>query len=216
MLNIQEIKDNQTIVQNKYNTLILSFSLRKDSQSAKIARHLSSELSNKDCKNKVIDMFEIQLPLWSEHVWKGQYPAQFTLIKERLELATSLILITPEYNGAASPSLHNFLLYLKGHNFTPTLIVSVSSGRSGSYPISELRSYGNKNTKVNIIPEHIIVRDCNNVLNEIVDTNSKEDIFLRDRISYTLDVLNIYQKAFVNIKEEIKNLNPSPAFTNGM
>ena len=66
----------------------------------------------------------------------------------------------PEYGGMATPNSKTFLVFNNGELFhKPGLIISVSSGTGGAYPISELRSSSYKNSHIMWIPEHIIIRN---------------------------------------------------------
>ena len=73
--------------------------------------------------------------------------------------------MTPEWNGMATPAIKNFFLYFSSSVLfhKPALIVTVSAGHGGAYPVIELRSSGYKNTKLCYIPEHVIIREAANV-----------------------------------------------------
>ena len=75
-------------------------------------------------------------------------------------------MVVPEYGGMATPIAKNlFLLCDDGELFhKPGLIVSVSSGNGGAYPITELRSSSYKNTHIMWIPENIIIRNVEDYL----------------------------------------------------
>jgi hypothetical protein len=69
----------------------------------------------------------------------------------------------------------------------------------GAYPIAELRISSYKNTKICYIPDHIIIRDVNNVLNT-VEPIDEADKRICARIDKTLDVLLAYTQAYISIK----------------
>ena len=85
-------------------------------------------------------------------------------------------MVVPEYGGMSTPNSKNFFLLfnfffffffflLNGELFhKPGLIVSISSGNGGAYPISELRSSSYKNSHIMWIPENIIIRNVNQFL----------------------------------------------------
>ena len=54
----------------------------------------------------------------------------------------------------------------------PGLIVSISSGNGGAYPISELRSSSYKNSHILWIPENIIIRKSNPYTNTEKNSNN--------------------------------------------
>jgi azobenzene reductase len=156
------------------------------------------------------------LPLWNEDVWNNTQNWQDLLnpLKEKLKESDSYIFVVPEYSGSPSPSYSNFMLFLgQESNHKPVLIVTVSDTRGGAYPIIGVRAFGYKNTRINFIPEHIIVRNSKEVLNLEQIIISTDDQYLRDRIAFALDILEIYSQNFINIR---KSIAPNPKFGNGM
>ena len=144
-----------------------------------------------------------QLQKKSNEIWLN--------IVDKLEKSDGIILVTPEYNGMATPLMKNFLLWISSNQdkilaHKPTLLVSVSSGRSGSYPIAELRSFGFKNSQLCFLPDHLILREMSkDVLNEDLEITNDYKL-LEERINYMLYMLNTYSKAFVSIRENEKLL----------
>jgi NAD(P)H-dependent FMN reductase len=100
------------------------------------------------------------------------------------------------------PALKNFFLLcgtdLLAHK--PGLIVTVSAGTGGSYPVTELRTSSYKNTRLCYIPDHVIVRNVGHMLqgNQAAD---EHDAALRERIDYSLRVLVEYAKALRLVRE---------------
>jgi hypothetical protein len=93
----------------------------------------------------------------------------------------------------------------------PALITSVTSGVGGSYPVSEMRMSGYKNTHINYLPSHLIVRHAEKVLNgDTVAVELGEDR-LRERIDYSLKLLKVYAEGFQKIRATTElNLNQYP------
>ena len=83
----------------------------------------------------------------------------------------------------------------------PALIVSVSAGLGGNYPIAELRMNSYKNTKICYIPEQIVIRNVEKYFNSSEEAESREKK-LRDRLFYVVDVLLAYSNAFSHIREK--------------
>lgn len=195
--------------------LIINFSLQKESQSQKVSQYLLTEIKNKESKS--INYIDLNLAMWSEELSENEEVLK--PIKDKLQEATGYIFVTPEYNGACTPALNNFCLFLGKESYhKPVLLVSVSAGISGSYPITEARSYGYKNTKLNYIPEHLIIRNAYSLLNTNTDIESsvelsKEDKYIRDRITYTLANFDIYCTYSKNIRTE---LDYNDLYTYGM
>jgi azobenzene reductase len=196
------------------NILIINFSLRinSKSESHKVATYLQQKWG--DTAN-LLNYIELDLPMWDEGVWDHteKWENLLTQLKSNLNAASGYIFVVPEYAGSASPALANFNLFLGSEsNHKPVLITTVSSSRGGAYPVANLRAFGYKNSKINYIPEYIIVRDSEKVLNTDVAEN-EGDKYIRDRIDYTLQIFDVYCTHFVGIRKQIK-LNP--AFVNGM
>ena len=86
-----------------------------------------------------------------------------------------------------------------GHK--PGMIVSVSSGRGGAYPVNELRTSSFKNNHICYIPEHLIIRFVTERLNE-PEAVDESDAITRERIDYGLNVLGLYAENFKQIRSK--------------
>lgn len=193
--------------------LIISFSLRDNSQSQKVAEYIQS-IGGKNYN--YLDLFENPLPFWDEGVWNNDPKWQDLLnpIKAMINEADGFVLVVPEYGGSPSPSYFNFMLIFGSIlNHKPALITTVSNARGGAYPISSIRSSGYKNTKINFVPDQLIIRNVESVLNQEVDNSNQEDVYIRQRIEYTLKILDVYTTNFVNIRSQ---LQLDPKYGNGM
>ena len=188
---------------------LVSCGLQKFSQSSRV-REIFNQLILK--KDKTIELYNLDLekekvPFWSNekknktNFWGDKWAN----ISNHLSNSDGFIFIIPEYGGMASPSSKNFFLLCGNGELShkPGLIVSISSGQGGSYPIMEIRSSSYKNTHIVWIPENIIIR---NVVNF---SSSSKNIpeWIDDRIDYTLGLLIKYAeymkpiKGFVNRKD---------------
>ncbi|WP_017938316.1 NADPH-dependent FMN reductase [Zestomonas thermotolerans] len=196
------------------NYAIVSGSGRANSQSAKVARYLRQRLielgKTREDLSQVIDLGQNPLPLWP-----AEDTGPWSQYAELLQVADAVIVIAPEWHGMACPAIKNFFLYASKTELAhkPALLVGVSSGIGGAYPISELRSSGYKNCRLCYIPEHLIVRRAEKVLNE-GEPASEDDALLRARIDYDLDILARYAEALKPVRAAIDMSNP--AFANGM
>mgnify|MGYP000232555244 CR=1 FL=1 len=181
---------------------LLAGSSRPDSQSGKVARYLSRRLValQPSLQVELIDLALKPLPLWpaapAEH-WPDH--------AEILRRADALVLVSPEWNGMACPAVKNFFLYAGRDELAhkPCLLVGVSSGIGGAYPISELRASGYKNCRLCHIPEHLIIRQVEKVMNE-GDAADAEDARIRRRSDYALQVLLQYTEALASIRGRIE------------
>ena len=144
---------------------IISASHRINSESKKISNSIEKNLLK---LNSNIDIFSLDLaksslPMWSPDKKKGEgvWGKTWDSISKNLESSDGFILVVPEYGGMATPAAKNIFLLCDNGEFShkPGLIVSVSSGNGGAYPIAELRSSSYKNTHIMWIPENIIIRN---------------------------------------------------------
>lgn len=181
--------------------VIVSGSQRKDSQSAKVAQYLMQQIQPSHTV-KHIELCQYQLPFWDgDPESKTTDGNRWPFISQQVKRADALILITPEWGGMASPLMKNFLLMCDNQDTAhkPALLVSVVSGISGAYPIAELRMNALKNNKLVATPDHLIIRNVEQVLNteQAVDEPETQ---LRERIDYCLYMLAQYSEALTVIR----------------
>ncbi len=195
---------------------IISSSHRTNSQSKKISDILKNRLLNikSDLGVYVLDLAEKSLPLWSPDKKKGEgiWGNVWNSISDNLNQSDGFILIVPEYGGMATSAAKNVFLLCGNGEFAhkPGLIVSVSSGNGGAYPIAELRMSSYKNTHIMWIPENIIIRNVEEFNPGAHGDNIPE--WLDDRINYVLKLLLAYA---LNMKPLRKIINRKD-FGNGM
>ena len=123
-------------------------------------------------------------------------------ISKHLAQAQAFVVVSPEWSGMVPAGLKNLFLLCDNDELAhkPALIVAVSASSGGAYPINELRTSSYKNTRICYIPEHIIVRNVESLLQG--DTAaSPHDESLRKRIDYSLKLLLQYSKALAGIRE---------------
>lgn len=177
---------------------IIVGSHRSNSQSERVASFLRPILEALGMDVGVYSLADNPVPLWDEGVWNGDetWKTTWSPISSRLRSADGFILISPEWGGMAPPGLKNFLLLCSpkdvGHK--PALLVSVSSGAGGAYPISELRASSYKNNRIAYLPDHVIIRDVEKMFKGDTELSSIE-ISLRERIEYCSKLLVEYAKA---------------------
>ena len=195
---------------------IISASHRTNSQSKRITDLLYNNLFNNKSGLEMfsVDLADASLPFWSPEKknGKGVWGQTWGSISDKLIQSDCFIFVVPEYGGMATPAAKNlFLLCGNGElSHKPGLIVSVSSGNGGAYPITELRSSSYKNTHIMWIPENIIIRN----VEEFNPENHGENIpeWLDQRIDYVLELLLAYTS---NMKPLRKLINRKD-FGNGM
>ena len=195
---------------------IISASHRKNSQSKKISNFLLNSLSNLESELDaiVLDLADAALPMWSPEKkdGKGIWGDTWNSISSNLNNSDGFILVVPEYGGMATPAAKNIFLLSGNGEFAhkPGLIVSISSGNGGAYPIAELRSSSYKNTHVMWIPENIIIRN----VEEFNPGNHGKNIpkWMDSRIDYVLKLLLTYASNMKPIREIVNRKD----FGNGM
>ena len=195
---------------------LISTSHQKNSQSKRVLKIIKNIILKINSKIKCyeIDVFELNIPLWTSE--KKENPKfwenDVKKISDDLALSDGFIFIVPEYGGMATPSAKNFfLVFNNGELFhKPGLIVSISSGSGGAYPISELRSSSYKNTHIMWIPENIIIRN----VEQFNPGNHGTLIpnWIDERIKYSCNLLIKYAEYLKPIQKFINRKE----FSNGM
>ena len=198
---------------------IIVGSHRKDSQSAKVARFLASQLTSLgDNSCWICDLGKDPLPLWDEDI--GSDAPQWSGLKaltKKIDAADAFIMIAPEWHGMVPAALKNFFLVCGGASFAhkPALPVGVSVGPGGTYPINELRTSSYKNNRLCYLPEHLIVRNCMVVMNKEESENDEgEHSYISERSLYCMKQLIAYADALAQVRASgAADLTPYP---NGM
>ncbi len=188
---------------------IVSGSHRPESeaQSLKVARFVERTLRERSLCDEtwLFSLSGNPLPLWDQGIWDGDPAWQERLAPISAGLASSdgFVVVSPEWHGMVPAGLKNFfLLWTRGElAHKPALIVTVSSGMGGAYPVAELRMSSYKNNRLCYIPEHVIVRDVERVLNDDPAANDPEaDAYLRGRIAWALGILREYALALRGVR----------------
>jgi NAD(P)H-dependent FMN reductase len=184
--------------------LIISGSNRKDSGSRKVSNYIHSVLED----SEVFDLHEKDIPLWREDVWNDESDQAQSWQKYAniLSKADGFVFVVPEWGGMISAPMANFLQHLSFEEMAhkPVLLVSVSSGRGGTYPIAQMRAFSFKNNSLVYIPDHVIVRDVSNVLNNVdIDENDKSDMFIKKRLIRSIDILRYYTNHLSSLRQDM-------------
>ncbi len=186
---------------------VISGSHREQAQSLKVARHIKATLDDGMVEESaLVSLANNPLPLWDMGVWEGEENWSRLLDPIRAELASSdaFVVVTPEWHGQVPAGLKNFFL-LFGQNelgHKPAMIVAVSAGDGGAYPVAELRMSSYKNSRLCYIPEHVIVRHVEQVLNDDPGQNNQEaDAYFRARIQWALGSLREYAVALRQVRD---------------
>ncbi|MES9882582.1 MAG: NAD(P)H-dependent oxidoreductase [Sedimenticola sp.] len=200
---------------------IISGSHREASQSIKVAKHIQTTLLEKQlCDDaEIFSLAGNPLPLWDQGVWEGdpRWKEILQPMSEMLQASDAFVVIAPEWHGQVPAGLKNFFLLCTqrdvGHK--PALIVTVSSADGGAYPVAELRMSSYKNNRICYIPEQVIVRNVESLLNEDSHANNPDaDSYFRERIEWNLEILQQYAVALRQVRESGVTLTEK--FGNGM
>jgi len=187
---------------------------RSHSQSRKVAEQIRSHLLNRNAPRArpgvasvwIMDMAELALPMWDECIRErsGAWAEIWDPLSTRLRTACALVVVSPEWGGMVPAALKNFFLLCESNELAHKagLIVSVSSGTSGSYPVTELRMSSYKNTRLCYVPDHVIIRAVETVLNTPHEPEHDEDRRVRERLYYALDVFLVYAVALNAVRKD--------------
>jgi NAD(P)H-dependent FMN reductase len=189
------------------NICIISGSHRNPSQSEKVARHIEKTLQQEQgVETWLYALADNPLPLWDQSLWEDNpdWNERLAPIREQLASSDGFVIVSPEWHGQVPSGLKNFFLLFNrfelGHK--PALIVAVSSADGGAYPVAELRMSSYKNNRICYIPEQLIVRNVEKVLNDNAEDNDQAaDSYFRERISWSLGILKAYADAMKPMRE---------------
>ncbi len=200
---------------------IISGSHRNPSQSEKIGRYTESVLNTEfdGIEPYLYSLADNPLPLWDQSIWEQDktWEQRLAPLKKQLSESDAFVIIAPEWHGQVPAGLKNFFLMFNrfelGHK--PAYIIGVSSATGGAYPVAELRMSSYKNNRLCYIPEHLIVRDVEKVLNENPQDNDPASApYYRSRLTWGLGILIGYAKALRTMRENTEIHHDD--FGNGM
>ncbi len=187
---------------------LISGSHRPESQSGKVARFAQRLIHKLDSTHQthLLDLARDPMPFWDEGMWSNAESWQKVWGPHSQEIKSSdaLVIISPEWAGMVPAALKNFFLLCNKQEIAnkPALIVTVSSGATGgAYPVVELRSSSYKNTFVCYLPEHIVIRNVETVLNNWDEAQNGSDSYIRERLQHGLSLLVHYGHALKQVRD---------------
>lgn len=181
---------------------------RKISNSQKVYSYIAHYMAehHRNATLSCLNMSTCDLPFWSEEAWDNHsaLSAQWSTYSEEFKAADGLIFIVPEWAGVAPSALKNLFFYLNKREMShkPALLIGVSSGTGGAYPLAELRISSHKNTGVVYIPDQVVLRQVDGLLNSYGSAESEADRIVQERMHYSLQMLMAYTKALKIMREE--------------
>ena len=176
---------------------IISCSTRDNSQSRKVADYLSFCFTKLNIDSSVLDLNNKKLPLYNA-TESGPWELIWNEISHLLNQSDGFIFISPEWDGMFSVGLHNMFHYVdKELADKPVLLVGVSSGRGGQYPLQQMRIMGYKNKRFVVIPESL---HYDHIQENLID-NSFINNHITERTDYALKVLIEYAKSLKLVRD---------------
>jgi NAD(P)H-dependent FMN reductase len=180
---------------------IISTSHRTNSASDQVSKLIPTLTQGNGCQYDQLLLSEVQLPFWDEEKWEeeSKWDEIWAPHSETLSNCDAFIVVVPEWSGMATPMAKNFFLLCDNGELAhkPGLIISVSAGRGGAYPVAELRMSSYKNTKLVWIPDHVILRNVEDLM------ESDERDYIIDRIKFSISTLSHYATAMKEMRTKL-------------
>ncbi|MBM4093459.1 MAG: NAD(P)H-dependent oxidoreductase, partial [Planctomycetes bacterium] len=132
---------------------LIAGSHRREPESARVAVYVEKVLRDVGVDaTYLLNLAGNPLPLWDESVWSGEgsWPSLWNPIAAELRASDGFVIVSPEWSGMVPAALKNFFLLCDAKVLAhkPALIVAVSAGLGGSYPVAEPRTSSYKNTRI--------------------------------------------------------------------
>ncbi len=197
------------------NYLIVSGSARPNGQSLRIASWLERQFPDQD-ETVVLDLSEAYIPWDTSALWDkdGEDTHQFAPTRHYLEWCDALIIVSPEWHGMAPGKVISFFQAasegrLIAHK--PGLIVCESDARGGAFPEAMIRGFTAKNSRINWIPEHLLIRFNHDMF---LENPVRDDEYIQKRARYCVDLLRHYTETLAPARQIL--LEGIENFPNGM
>ncbi|MDR0806724.1 MAG: NAD(P)H-dependent oxidoreductase [Enterobacteriaceae bacterium] len=181
---------------NKY--VIVSCSSRENNQSSRVAAVINNLIIETDGKaqTEIIDLAKTKYQEWNNACWGKDIPCKYWRQGSKI-LAESdgIIFVVPEWHGMIPPALSNLLILAERNELAhkPALIVSISGGSGGAYPMAQLKGFSNKNNRLCYIPDHVIIRNVSKKALMPEDNDYKH-------LLYSLSILSAYMSALTSVR----------------
>lgn len=184
--------------------VVVSGSHRIESQSERVSKFCMELANQKGFEANLINLAGNPFPFWDESIWnvgvKQWSKGVFKEAAQLLDEASAAIIVSPEWSGMVPPGLKNFFLLAEASlAHKPVLLVGITTGMSGTWPIAELKISSSKNTRIVYIPEHVILRHVDKLL---VGPSPVDlaDQWVRSRLAYSIEILGEYSKALAAVR----------------
>lgn len=178
--------------------LVVSASMRANSQSLKVANWLKNHIASLGSSAELLDLHEFKLPMFDDGETVADNKEE---LLRKINEASAFVFVSPEWDGMMSYGLINMMLYIKDEMaHKPVMLVGVSSGRGGSYPLAQMKQLGQKNRHFIISPENLVVGGVKEMLNDQEMDESSVDYPIKVRADYSLKILIEYGKALEKVR----------------
>lgn len=183
---------------------IINGSNREEAQSFRIANWLQDKLKSSNIEVNFVDLRKVDMTFVPDEYWAGQSESAKAMRAEYEKMADSdgVVIVTPEWGGAASPVLRQFILMSEKESFShkPVLVFGVSATPVGGIrPIDDIK-HTFKNARGIFLPEPIVINDVNNFLIGDARDEKRED-YISKRADYALSLLVEYSKALKQVRD---------------
>ncbi len=144
---------------------VVAASPREGSQSGRVSQVCGRALERSGVRATVIDLARLSLPqagVEDPASVTGDWPG----VAASLHACDGLVFVVPEWGGMAPPAAKNLLLLCDDRQLAhkPLLLVGVSAGQGGVYPLAELRMASFKNTFALWMPVQVLLRSVGQAL----------------------------------------------------
>ena len=177
---------------------IISASTRSNSQSLRVSKYLQKILDKYDVDTHLLDLNELKLPIYDD-TGEGDWKKNWQDVSKELDSSDGFVVVSPEWDGMASVGWFNLLHYVNRElAHKPLMLVAVSSGMGGAYPIAQMKEMGQKNKHFVLVPENLRFSNVKDLFDEEGSEIIVESV--KARSEYTLKLLIEYAKVIKPIR----------------
>jgi chromate reductase, NAD(P)H dehydrogenase (quinone) len=113
----------------------------------KLATSISEEVSKQNGQPSIINIVDLDLPLYTPDAQNKGIPSEITTLVDSLKNVAHFAFITPEYNGGIAPSLTNLIAWISVSSEDwrdcfngKKAIIGTHSGGGGLHALMQLRT----------------------------------------------------------------------------
>ena len=113
-----------------------------------LAKKFEEEINKQDASPVIIDIIDLNLPVYSANEEGNGVPQSIPTCVETLNRADAMVVLSPEYNGGVTPALINFISWISrsgNENWREcfnekSVIIGTHSGGGGNHVLIALRN----------------------------------------------------------------------------